>query len=223
MKNLFFLIATLISLNAASQQSLEKSVNEFSTLKTFDLIEVNLIPSSENKVVISGTNPEDVSIVQTGKTLKIRMTLKKLFKGSDIEVKVYYTNIEVIDANEGSIITANNLIKQDKLELRTQEGATIDAHIEVDYLKIRAVTGGIIETRGEANTQDISIYTGGIYNGEGLNTKITTVSIKAAGEANVRASQTVDARIRAGGNVYVYGNPKTITENIALGGTLKRM
>ncbi len=223
MKNLFFLIATLISLNAAAQQSVEKSVNEFSTLKTFDLIEVNLIPSSENKVVISGTNPEDVSIVQTGKTLKIRMTLKKLFKGSDIEVNVFYTNIEVIDANEGSIITANNLIKQDKLELRTQEGATIDAHIEVDYLKIRAVTGGIIETRGEANTQDISIYTGGIYNGESLNTKTTTVSINAAGEANVRASQTVDARIRAGGNVYVYGNPKTITENIALGGNLKRM
>lgn len=210
-------------MNIAAQQSTEKVVNEFSTLKTFDLIEVNLIPSSENKVVITGTNPEDVSIVQTGKTLKIRMTLKKLFKGSDIEVNVYYTNIEVIDANEGSIITANNLIKQDKIELRTQEGATIDAHIEVDYLKIRAVTGGIIETRGESNTQDISIYTGGIYNGESLNTNTTTVSIKAAGEANVRASQTVDARIRVGGNVYVYGNPQTITENIALGGSLKRM
>lgn len=219
----FFFMVMLSVINIAAQQSTEKVINEFSTLKTFDLIEVNLIPSSENKVVITGPNPEDVSIVQTVKTLKIRMTLKKLFKGSDIEVNVYYTNIEVIDANEGSIITANNLIKQDKIELRTQEGATIDAHIEVDYLKIRAVTGGIIETSGESNTQDISIYTGGIYNGESLNTTITTVSIKAAGEANVRASQTVDARIRVGGNVYVYGNPQTITENIALGGSLKRM
>lgn len=67
-------------MNIAAQQSTEKVVNEFSTLKTFDLIEVNLIPSSENKVVITGTNPEDVSIVQTGKTLKIRMTLKNYLK-----------------------------------------------------------------------------------------------------------------------------------------------
>lgn len=223
MKNLLFLIVILISCNVTAQQSVESAVSEFTTLKTFDLIEVNLIPSTENKVVISGSNPEDVNIVQNGKTLRIRMNLKKIFKGSDIEVNVYYTKIEVIDANEGSIITANNLIKQDKLELRSQEGATIDARLEVDYLKVRAVTGGIIETRGEVNTQDITIFTGGIYNGESLNTQTTTVNINVAGEANVRATGTVDAKIRAGGNVYVYGNPKTITENIALGGNLKRM
>lgn len=222
-KTTMFFMVMMFVMNIWAQQSTEKPISEFSTLKTFDLIEVNLIPSTENKVVISGSNPEDVNIVQSGKTLKIRMNLKKLFKGSDIEVRVYYTNIEVIDANEGSIVTANNSINQDKLELRTQEGATIDAQVEVDYLKLRAVTGGIIETQGEANTQDISIYTGGIYQGESLNTKTTTVSIHAAGEANVRASETVDAKIRVGGNVYVYGNPKTITENIALGGNLKRM
>lgn len=213
----------LISTQIQAQQSVEKPTGSFNTIKIYDLIEANLIPSTENKVVISGSNPEDVSIVQNGKTLKIRMNLKKLFKGSDIEVAIYYTNLEVIDANEGAIVTANNLINQDKLELRVQEGASIDANLEVDYLKVRAVTGGVIATKGEANNQDISIYTGGIYNGESLSTKTTTVSINAAGEANVRASENVDAKIRIGGSVYVYGNPKTIIENIALGGKLKRM
>lgn len=222
-KRSFILLAVILTAQISAQQTTEKRIGSFDTLKIYDLIEANLIPSTENKVVISGLNPEDVSVVQNGKTLKIRMNIKKIFKGSDIQVNVYYTNIEVIDANEGSIVTANNLIKQAKLELRTQEGAKIDANLEVDYLKSRAVTGGIIETRGEAKTQDITIFTGGIFNGESLNTQTTTVSINAAGEANVRASETVDAKIRAGGNVYVYGNPKTITENIALGGNLQRM
>lgn len=222
-KSILVSVTLFFTVAGFAQQTVEKSIGSFETLKVFDLIEANLIPSTENKVVISGANPEEVNIVQSGKTLKVRMNLQKSFNGSDIEVNIYYTSIKVIDANEGCIITANNLIEQDQLELRTQEGAKIDAHLNVAFLKSRAVTGGIIETRGIAVNHDISIYTGAIFNGKNLQTEITTVQINAAGEANVKASQTVDAKIRAGGNVYVYGNPKTITENIALGGNLKRM
>lgn len=209
--------------SVTAQNKRETSIKEFSTIKVYDLIELNLIPSTENKVVISGSNPEEVEVVQNGSTLKIRMQLKKLFKGTDVEVNVYYTNLNVIDANEGCIITANNLIKQNSLEIRTQEGAKVDANLELEDLKIRAVTGGIIDVKGAATNQDISIYTGGIYNAENLITQTTTVRINAAGEAYVNANQNVDAKIRAGGDVYVYGNPGTISENIALGGSLKRM
>lgn len=209
--------------NLTAQESVETTIKSFSIIKVYDLIELNLIPSDEDKVVITGGNPQDVQVVQTGNTLKIRMQIKKLFKGTDVEVNVYYTGIEVIDANEGSVITANNLIKQNSLEIRTQEGAKVDANLEIEDLKIRSVTGGIIEAKGAATSQEISLYTGGIYNAEDLITQTTVVRINAAGEAHVNAEQSVDAKIRAGGNVYVYGNPKTITENIALGGSLKRM
>lgn len=209
--------------NLTAQESVETAIKSFSTIKVYDLIELNLIPSNENKVVISGADPQDVQVVQTGSTLKVRMQVKKLFKGTDVEVNVYYTGVDVIDANEGSIITANNLIKQNSLEIRTQEGAKVDANIEVEDLKIRAVTGGIVDAKGIATNQEISIYTGGIYNAESLTTQTTIVRINAAGEAHVHAKQSVDAKIRAGGNVYVYGNPKSIIENIALGGSLKRM
>lgn len=217
------LIILNLSTAALAQETIEKPIGSFKNLKVFDFIEASLIPSTENKVVISGSNPEDVNIVQSGNTLKVRMILKKSFKGSNIEVKIYYTAIELIDANEGCIITANNTIKTDRLELRTQEGATIDANIEVNYLKSRAVTGGIIDLGGTSKNHDISIYTGGILNGEDFQTVTTTVSINAAGEASVMATEKVDAKIRAGGTVYVYGNPKSILENIALGGNLKRM
>ena len=37
------------------------------------------------------------------------------------------------------------------------------------------------------------------------------------------ASELVDIKIRAGGNVFVYGDPKTIIENRVFGGRVKRM
>ena len=65
--------------------------------------------------------------------------------------------------------------------------------------------------------------TGGFYNGKDLKTEKTEVSINAAGEAHVKASKLVDIKIRAGGDVYVYGNPETIKESKVLGGRVKRM
>lgn len=56
-----------------------------------------------------------------------------------------------------------------------------------------------------------------------LETISTEVSVNAGGEASVRASQKVDAKVRAGGNVKIYGNPSNISESTALGGRIETM
>ena len=85
------------------------------------------------------------------------------------------------------------------------------------------MTGGIIETRGKAISQDITLTTGGIYEGRSFETKNTSVNIKAAGEADVHASKVVNAKVFAGGDVFIYGNPESVNENTTLGGRVKRM
>ena len=67
------------------------------------------------------------------------------------------------------------------------------------------------------------MHTGGVFNGEEFKTEQTEVSINAAGEARVNASEFVEVRVRAGGDVYIYGNPKEIDEKTVLGGRVKRM
>jgi len=89
-------------------------------------------------------------------------------------------------------------------------------------VKIRAVSGGIIETHGKANAQDITLNTGGIYEGRDFETKNTTVKVRAAGEAEVKASNKVDARITAGGDIYIYGNPKNVKEKTTFGGRIEQ-
>ena len=206
-----------------AQNPIEKGVGDFSEIKVFDLIEVNLIKSDTNRVEITGDDIEDVEVINKNGTLKIRMKLDKIFNGEKTFVAVYYTTLKVIDGNEGAFISSNELITQDYVELRAQEGARLKIGLDVKKVDIKAVTGGIIETRGKAVSQDITLNTGGMYEGKLFETKNTSVNIKAAGEADVYASKEVNAKVFAGGDVFIYGNPESINESTTLGGRVKRM
>ncbi|WP_306013602.1 MULTISPECIES: head GIN domain-containing protein [unclassified Allomuricauda] len=218
MKKLYTLSLLLLPLVMFSQRIIDTEVGEFNKIKVFDLIEVNLIQSNENKIMIKGWNVDDIKWTNKNGTLKLRMQLDKKFQGEDTMIEVYYTNLDVIDGNEGAQITCNEMVQKSKIELRAQEGATIRIGMDVDYADIRAVTGGIVKASGLAKNQTVVINTGGIFEGRELRTSTTDVKISAGGEADVFASELVDVNVRAGGDVHVYGNPQTVNKRTFVGG-----
>lgn len=223
MKTLVKVFVLLITTTLFAQNSIEKEVGEFSTLKVYDLIDVELIKSDKNKAEITGINAKDVIINNKNGTLKIKMSIDEIFDGNNIKVKLFYTAFDVIDVNEGAKVHSKDDIKQFEVDLKAQEGGTINVPVNVTYTNVKAVTGGIVTLSGKSKSQDISVSTGGEYYGENLKTDTTEVSIKAGGNAYVNASKLADINIRAGGDVYVYGNPETVNESKALGGRVKRM
>ncbi|MFL1010544.1 head GIN domain-containing protein [Flavisericum labens] len=223
MKTLVKFFILFVTTTLFAQNTIEKEVGEFTELKVFDLIQVELKKSNENKAIISGENKEDVVIVNNEGKLKIKMKLDEAFDGAETKVVLYYTAIDIIDVNEGSKVASKDIIEQFEIDLKAQEGGIIEVPINVKYANVRAVTGGSVTTIGSSKKQNISLLTGGIYDGKSLKTQSTDVSISAAGEAYVNASKQVDAKVRAGGTIYIYGNPETINESKVLGGTITRM
>lgn len=223
MKNLTLLAILLFSTSVFAQRIIDKDVGNFHTLKVFDLIEVNFIHSEENKVVIKGENVDDVKIINDNGKLKLRMHLEKRFNGQATLVEVYYTSIEALDVNEGAVIVSNEIIKQNTINLRAQEGGKIKVGLDVNTTKIKAVTGGIIEASGISRSQEISLNTGGIFNGKELVTENTKVAITAAGNAEINATNKVSVSVTAGGDVYIYGNPNEVNKKTFAGGRVKIM
>ncbi|SFZ90181.1 Putative auto-transporter adhesin, head GIN domain [Flaviramulus basaltis] len=223
MKTLIKFIVLFVTTTIFAQKPIEKTIGEFSELKVYDLINVELVKSNENKVTITGENTEDVLINNKNGTLKIKMKLEEAYDGNKTKVVLHYTTIDVIDVNEGATVNSDYTIKQFEIDLRAQEGGIINMPLDVTYANIKAVSGGVIETSGTSKSQDVSLLTGGVYKGEMLATEKTEVTIKAAGEAYVKASNLVDVKIRAGGDVFIYGNPETVNESKVLGGRVKRM
>ncbi|MBD0831260.1 head GIN domain-containing protein [Aestuariibaculum sediminum] len=223
MKTLIKLFVFCITTIIYAQAPVETEIGEFNELKVYDLIQVKLVKANENKAVISGKNKNNVVFNNKNGVLKIKMEFEKLFDGDATNVTLYYTSFDTIDVNEGSKVESDDEIKQFEVNLRAQEGGIIKVPINVSVVNTKAVTGGIVETKGTAKEQTVALRTGGVFKGTHLETKYTDVTINAAGEAYVRASEQVDATVRAGGNVYIYGKPTTINETTVIGGKVHRM
>lgn len=207
-------------LTLSAQGTIDREVGEFHEIKVYDLIEVNLIQSDVNRILIKGKNTGDINFVNKDGVLKLRMPLEKKFRGEDTFIEVYYTDLRTIDANEGAQIVCNEMLEQDRIELRAQEGAQIEIGMTVRDAQIRAVTGGIIRASGLATNQVIKINTGGIFEGRDLKTDTSSIKVSTGGEAELYATAEVDIQIRAGGDVHVYGDPKKVYKDTMFGGRI---
>lgn len=215
MKFLFSIITLSIFTFSFAQKN--QNLGEFNFLEVFDKIPVKLIKSDKDYIEISGSRASEVELVSKDRQLKIRMSTKNLLKGDDVNVILYYQELNKIHANEGSVITSDTPISASTILLNAKEGAEIRLPIETNSLEIKTNTGGKIYVNGSADFQSVVSNSGGIYDGEKLETAKTEVTVNAGGEAKVFATETVDAKTRAGGNIHIFGGAQVTQQNIAGG------
>jgi hypothetical protein len=221
MKKILFLVGILFATTAFAQKPIEKTVGDFNEVKVFDKIQVTLIKSDVNKVSITGERKYEVKILEEEGALIIRLETNERLDGEETFIDVYYTALEVLDTNEGSMITSKEIITSERLELRAQEGGKITVPISAKHVQVKSVSGGEIRASGSATMQIISINSGGKYYGKDLLTKTTKVKVTAGGNAEINATETVDAKVTAGGNIKIFGNPKNIKRKKFAGGRIE--
>ena len=219
------LIAILVIATATTtfaQESETRGLREFDKVSTYDGVSVQLVPSDKNEVIVSGPSTEKVVTQVSGSTLKIKMNFGSNFKGEDNHIVVYYTSVlKEIKASEGSTITSNHEIKSsNELSIRAIEGAEIGLKVDVKNINNRIATGGEIVLTGKNENLTVNINTGGSFDGIKLKSKYGEVSIATGGKAKVYITDILDASVTMGGNIYYYGDTKTVNESISLGGSI---
>ncbi|KFF01763.1 head GIN domain-containing protein [Flavobacterium hydatis] len=198
-----------------------KSLGDFDKVKVFDKLSVTLIEGSENKIVIKGSRESEVEVVNKNGELKLRMPFPKLMSGNDMSIQLYYKRLESIDVSEGSIVSSKETFKQTTIDLNSKEGGEINVILDVDNAKVRAVSGGIIKVSGKATNQVANLGSGGFLRARTLKTSQTTINVSAGGNAEIYATTLVDAKVSAGGYIYIYGKPKQINQKTVLGGKIE--
>jgi hypothetical protein len=218
MKKLLFITLILLCQINFAQES--KTLGDFDTVKVFDKLSVKLIPGTENKIEISGLRASEVELITKNNELKIRMPFPKLLTGEAIIIKLYFKKIVSIYANEGSSVSCDAIFKQTTVDLNAKEGAAIDVVLDIEKANIKTFSGGIITISGKSTNQSISINSGGILNAIDLITSQSSVSVAAGGSAEIFATTLVEAKVRAGGSIFIHGKPKQINQETILGGTI---
>ena len=218
MKKIIFIAFVMLSQLNYGQTTIK--LENFDEVKVFDQLNVTLVQSDENKVVVTGKNETYFEAVNKNGALKLRLSVLKILSGADTKVTLYFKNIKSIDANEGCIVSSKHIFKQTTMDLSCQEGAKIDLELDVDNVNSKLYSGGILHLSGQAVTQKASINSGGIFYAKDLLSSQTTVSVAAGGSADVNASTLVDAKVKAGGTIAIYGKPKEIKQETFAGGII---
>jgi len=217
----------LVHVASQSQSTVSQNLGDFTTLKVFNGIEVELIKSNEQKIEIRGKKSEKVTIKNVDKTLKLTLpfSLKPENNSADGEVIVklfYSSNIDVIDANEGATITGKD-INQEKLVVNSQERALINLVVNTKYIEVKTSSGGIIKLSGTTKHQDVNLDLYGVYHGFNLKTENTsTVKAGTGAKAEIFAGETLTAKVSFGGSIFYKGNPELIKDKKVIGGIIQK-
>lgn len=227
MKKIIFICAILFSFSLVAQSTITKNLGDFTTLKVYNGIELELIKSDAQKLEITGKKSERVKVKNVNNTLKISLPFSLKPDNNSAEgqvlIKLYYnSNIAIIDANEGATITGKE-INQDKLKVNSQERAFINLVVKVKELEVRASSGGIIKLSGSAKNQNIDLDLYGVYHGFKLNSSgSSTVKSGTGAKAEVLAGKTLNAKVSFGGSIFYKGNPKVVKDKKVIGGIIQK-
>ena len=215
---LFFFVSNF----TFAQGIITKNLGDFNEIKVYRGLTVELIKSRSPKIVIEGDKSKEVIVKNVNGVLKISLSVLETFSADEVKIFLHYSeDINVIEANEGSVIKSEHKIKQEKIEIISEEAAQINLTLKTTYVEVRVNTGAQITLEGSSINQDVVGYTGGIYNGDDLKTDYTNITSSTGAVITINASKLVDANAKLGGSININGDPDEIKKKESLGGYVK--
>lgn len=134
--------------------------------------------------------------------------------------------LEVKDLNKitlnGSIAIDVDHFKTDELTIiMLDEGSSLfEGVLEVQNLSLKIEGSSEAVIKGQANTQSVFLTGSGIYDGQGFETKISTIHISGAGTALVYATELLNGFILGYGHIHYVGTPNKINQRVSGDGKL---
>ncbi|CAM1334346.1 head GIN domain-containing protein [Tenacibaculum aestuariivivum] len=223
MKKIIFLSLFLLPLLVTAQTIITRTLEEFSTIKVYNGIDLELVKSKENKIIISGEKADKVIIKNKNNTLKVSLKFPETTADGAVKLTLHYNSIlAIIDANEGATVTGKE-IKQSQIEIKAQEGAFINMVVNVKHLKVKSSSGAVIKLSGSAKNQTVEANLGGMYHGYNLKVQdLNYVRAASGSKVEVNSGETLDAKVSFGGSIFYHGIPEVLKEKKVIGGVIEQ-
>ena len=233
MKKLLLLLVSSIAFG-----QVEKKVGDFNKIKILDKMEVTLIPSTYNSIIIDGLEepeaPEEgeeavkpselpdqiVDFTVVEGELQVKRTKKATASAEAVYITINFKNVSDIEVFKGAIVTNDTTIKTSKLSIVSADSSEVTLQLNVENLTCKVEKASMITLEGKAKKQEVIVNEKGIYEAENLETTETVITSNSGQTANINASSLVVANACYKGSITVYGEPMQIYKNRFEGGTV---
>jgi hypothetical protein len=192
------------STTGSGTMKLEKrNVPAFTAVDISGAYEVEIVVQPEQSLEVEGDDnllPLIKTEVRNG-VLSINNE-KSFSTGHKLRVRISVPSLDGISTSGASDIVASNVKSGD--------------------FKIEASGAGNLEISGETRTLEVGMSGAGKLNAKDFRAEKVTINSSGAAEADVYASQELNADVSGAGNINYYGNPKTINEDRSGAGSISK-
>ena len=218
-----FLISFLIGIYSLLGQKENRktlAISPFQNLKVSSNIEVNLIKTDANMLLVYGENSDNVTVSIKKKTLKIHLIGGSVINTEKTKIDLYHSNIlDRISIVKGASLFSEYPINQTSLTIEAKANGIINLELFTERLETNINLGGRVYLKGKVANHELIIKTSGLCEAEKLNAEKTKITSKGGAYAYVKTKSKLEASIY-GGILREFGNPnKRIIEN-RLGGKI---
>ena len=223
MKKLFlaFLAATITTGAAFAQKNIKDANAEKRTVGGFHGIEVStgivliLTEGNTEEVAVSAATTEFrdkiVTKVENG-ILKIyyenklhNMNIQKKEK-RDLKAWVSYKTLDRLNANTGSEVEIEGILKATSMKMDVNTGATVKGSVNVNDLEVNQNTGSVVTLTGEAGKLYVEGDTGSRFKGTDLTTNNCNATVTTGADVYITVQKELNVKANTGGSVKYKGD-----------------
>ena len=144
---------------------------------------------------------------------------------NEITVYLGIGKLDSLDYRGSGDVSSQNTIRNDSINISVWEGSgTIEMSLDVDKSSLNLHYGTVdMHFKGKSNVTYIYASSYGPVYCENLDSKFTYVNNRGTNDCYVRASVALEVTIEYLGNIYYYGTPAIVKENVTAEGELIKL
>ncbi|MGI4803686.1 MAG: head GIN domain-containing protein [Janthinobacterium lividum] len=131
------------------------------------------------------------------------------------QIRIYVTakNLNSIALSGSGDIRIEDQLNANDLELRLSGSGDFNGAINAKTVAVSISGSGDFKISGKAEESTVGISGSGDFNAGNLMTKSTAIRVSGSGDANVYASEKLDAVVNGSGDVHYGGHPKSVSKS----------
>ena len=231
MKRFSITIIALLVVQVSFSQLKTKELPSFEKLEVIGPFRVKLVKSETTRAEFDfhGVDYGDlVCEVQRGSLalkFKNRRYVHDWKEGRDskyVDVTLYYTDIDVIEASIGALVKSSEQIKSKYLIVDCSMGAEVSLDVYAKKIEAISTMGAVLKMRGRTEFLAVKAKTGGVLKAGDLESITTIVRASMGADVYVNASEELEAFAGFGASVDYTGRPARRETSTNFGGDVSR-
>jgi hypothetical protein len=217
-KHMKLLTALLVSLFSVAAAAQKQDMKPFTAIDVFGGFQIELIASDREAIEMEAFNidQEDLQVEVHRGVLELKIKNRhyltdwdsdKFRKSPRIKTKIYYKELDRIEASAGAIVRSAETIRNKKIEIISTMGAEVTLITVAEVMYVKATMGGVAYLSGRTEFLEAKAGMGGELKASRLESKSAFVRASMGGSADVFASEEIDVDASMGADVRYSGNP----------------